>query len=91
MKRIVKQSNRVMELFVNVRKKTLRVVEYGNWYVATGWINLEKEDVDSLLRDTDHDILPILRNVHTDIIFPFPRNPYFSSKTRKPLSKWFTI
>lgn len=90
MKRIIKRPRLVIELFVNVRKKDLRIVEYGTWYVSEGSIVLDdKEDVATLIKDTDHDILPILRHVRTRIINR--RNPYFSAKTGKPLSKWFTI
>lgn len=89
MKRIVKKSNRVYELFVNVSKKNLRVVEYGTWYVSEGSIGLERKDIDSLLKDTDHDIDFIIRCVYMQFINR--RNPYFSSKTGKPLSKWFDL
>ena len=90
MKRIVKQKGCVTELFLNIRKKHLRVVEYSEWYVSTGSIYLDdKEDVFSIIKDTDHDIRPILNQVYTRVITR--RNPYFSSKTGKPLSKWFTI
>lgn len=89
MKRIVKTRDRVIELFVNVRKKSLRAVEYGRWYVATDCIFLEKDDLSSLLKDTDHDIMPIILQMRGKFIHR--RNPYFSSKTGRPLSKWFTI
>ena len=90
MKRIVKQKDRVYELFLNVRNRTLRVVKYGTWFVSIGMTYLdEKNDVKSIMYDTDHDIEPILRDIYTQRVNR--RNPYFSAKTGKPLSKWYSI
>lgn len=89
MKRIIKESSRVFEIFVNVREKTLRVVEYGDWYVAYGEKHLKDEELRSLITDPDHDIKPIIQGIYGRFIGR--RNPYFSSKTGKPLSKWFEI
>lgn len=88
MKRIIKQSSRVFELFVNVRKSTLRVVEYGPRYVCEGSMYLNSQELDALSNDTDHDILPIIRQVRARYIGR--RNPYFSS-LGQPLTKWFEV
>lgn len=89
MKRIIRTKECVYEMFLNVRTKDLRVIEYGTWYVAVGSLRLEKDDVRTILNDTDRDVLPILRDVYSRIIDR--RNPYFSSKTGRPLSKWYDI
>ena len=89
MKRVIKTKVCVYELFLNVRTRELRVVEYGTWYVVSGSLFLDKDGVRSILNDTDFDIAPILRNLQCHFIDR--RNPYFSSKTGKPLSKWFAI
>lgn len=79
----------MLELSLNVRQKRLRVVEYGRWYVAADSCYLDDEDVRSIFIDTDDEVMPILNSLNGKIIHR--RNPYFSSKTGKPLSKWFTI
>ena len=90
MKRIIKQTDRVIELYVNVRTHHLRVVEYTPNYVGSGSIYLDNgSDVRSILNDTYNDIVPYLRLVRT--YFLARRNPYFSTKTGKPLSKWHSI
>lgn len=89
MKRIVKQQERVIELFLNIREKKVRAVEYGRWYVAVGSISLSSTELEALLNESDHDINPIIQQIYGRFIHR--RNPYFSSKTGKHLSKWFTI
>lgn len=89
MKRIIKQTNRVFEVFFNLSKKTLRVVEYGDWYVAYGEKNLNDNDLLLLLKGSDCEVLSIFQGIYARFIGR--RNPYFSSKTGKPLSKWFEI
>ena len=91
MKRIIKTSDRVYEAILNVRNKELRIYEYGTWYTSFGVLRLDNDAIKIFLDGDDNDILPIIESVYTLFDILPHRNPYFSSKTGKPLSKWFTI
>lgn len=94
MKRILKSETEVVIFEWNVRSKFCTISHYFNDtnYCKSIRVLLNDDEIVCLDSDSDDDVSRYVLAYNRPVHFYYRRrNPFFSSKTGKPLSAWFKL